>query len=160
MKRKLFVIGIAALFLVCGFVLTIFATQLNSAFGFIGPSLNSRLTGYQSIIADINSGAIVPNASGACTLPNTFDGVTPRGEVFTATTPTGSTVILFPTWYGRGADVDGYIHSSAPLAAGDFSTIDWGSGGNVQQHLDVGSVDSLSVSPVSGTWYWGSRRLD
>ena len=159
MKRRPFAIGIAAVLLVCVVAMTVFAIRLNSAVGFVGPSLNSRLNDYQSIIAGIKSGAIAPNASGACSLPNGFDGVTPRGEVFTGTTPTGSTVTLFPTWYGRGSDVDGYIHSSAPLAAGDYYTINWGAGGNVQ-HLDVGAIDMLSVSPVRGTWYWGSRRLD
>ena len=32
-------------------------------------------------------------------------------------------------------------------------------GGN-HQHLDVGSIDGLSVSAVRGSWYWGSRRFD
>ena len=159
MKRKPFAIGIAVVLLVGVVAMIVFAIRLNSAFGFVGPSLNSRLDDYQSIIADIKSGAIAPDASGVCALPKVFDGVTPRGEIYTGTTPTDSTVTLFPMWYGRGSDVDGYIHSSAPLAAGDYYTINWGAGGNVQ-HLDVGAIDMLSVSPVRGTWYWGSRRLD
>jgi hypothetical protein len=159
MKRKPLFVGLAAVMMVGFIALAIFAARLNSVFGFVGPSLNSRLSDYQTIVADIKSGAISADASGACTLPSVFDGVTPRGLVYTGTTPTGTTVVLFPTWYGRGSDVDGYIHSSAPLVAGDYYTINWGSGGNAQ-HLDVGSIDMLSVSAVRGSWYWGSRRLD
>lgn len=159
MKRKPQIIGLATVMLVCVIALAIFAARLNSSFGFVGPSLNSRLSDYQAIIADIKSGAIAPDASGVCTLPNALDGVTPRGVVYTGTTPTGSTVVLFPTWYGRGSDVDGYIQSSAPLVAGDYYSINWGAGGN-GQHLDVGSIDMLSVSSFHGSWYWGSRRLD
>ena len=159
MKHKPLFIGIVAVALVCVIALAIFAARLNSVFGFVGPSLNSRLSDYQTIVADIKSGAIAADASGVCTLPNAFDSVTPRGVVYTGTTPTGSTVVLFPTWYGRGCDVDGYIHVSAPLVAGDYYKINWGAGGNVQQ-LDVGSIDMLSVSAVRGSWYWGSRRLD
>lgn len=161
MKRKTFLIRTAVVLLVCVIAISIaiFAAQINTAFGFVGPSLNSRLSDYQAIVAALKSAKIIPDASGTCQLPVAFDGVTPRGRVYTGTTPTGSSVILFPTWHGRGIDVDGYIHSSAPLVAADYDSINWGAGGNVQ-HLDVGSIDMISVSPVRGSWYWGTRRLD
>jgi hypothetical protein len=159
MKHKPFAIGIAAVLLVCVVALAVVAIRLNSAFGFVGPSLNSRLNDYQSIIADFNSGALTPDSSGVCQLPTAYNGVTPKSRIYIGTTPTGSTVILFPTWYGRGSDVDGFIHSSAPLVAADYYSINGGAGGT-QQHLDFGSIDMFSVSPVQGSWYSGSRRLD
>jgi len=130
MNRKALLLATAVVLMLGLVAIAIYAFQFNSALGIVQHSLDSRISGYESIIADINSGAISPDASGNCQLPLKFHGITPRDEVFTGTTPTGSKVILFPTWYGRGSDTDGYIHSSKPLVPADYYSVNHGPGGN------------------------------
>ncbi len=148
-------VGLVLLFL----AVAVFSIRVGPLFGFGSPPLSSRLSQYESIVSDINSGEIAPDASGICQTPESYAGVTPRGEVFIGASTTGKTLVLFPTWYGRGGDVDGYLHASAPLVGAEYYSIDWGAGGT-RRHIDVGAANMLSVSLVHTNWYWATRRLD
>lgn len=135
------------------------AMTLRSIFGFPQPSLASRLQDYQRVIADIESGEIAADGSGNCVLGPAFAKLTPRGNVLVDTTAEGRTLILFPTWVGRGGDLDGYLYASGGLAPRDFYTVDWGASGQ-RRHVDVATAEMLDVTSVQQNWYWASRRLD
>lgn len=135
------------------------AMALHSVFGFPQPSLASRLPDYKRVVADIDSGKLAVDASGHCVLGFGFAKLTPRGQVLVEKTADGRTLILFPTWHGRGGDLAGYLYASGRLVASDFYTVDWGDGGQ-RRHVDIATAEMLDVTRVKPNWYWASRRLD
>jgi len=114
---------------------------------------------YEPVVTDIQSGALVIHTNGAVRLSGKFDGLTPDDQIFVEKKPDGSLFVLFPTWYGRGNDLDGVLYCSRDLLPSDYYTIAWGSGGK-QQHIDVGGRDMLTVHDYKPHWYKVSRRLD
>lgn len=115
--------------------------------------------GYEPVVAAITSGALTVPADGVVKLPPTWHGLTPDNIVNVETRPDGRTFILFPTYYGRGSDVDGWLYCSGPIGPADFHTIDWGPGGK-GSHLDAAGYKMLSVETRNPPWYWVTRRLD
>jgi hypothetical protein len=120
---------------------------------------SSRTAKFEPILSDIQSGALAPQANGAVGLPQKFAGATPKNEIFVEKKPDGSLFVLFPTWYGRGADLDGILYCSRALQPPDYYTMDWGPGGK-HQHLAVGGCDLLTVHAYKSHWYIVSRRVD
>jgi hypothetical protein len=119
----------------------------------------SRTSKYNSIIKDIQTGVLIVSTNGVVRLPQQFAGLTPKDEVYAETKPDGRILVLFPTWYGRGSDVEGSLYCSGSLQPSDYYTIDWGAGGK-RQHIDVADHDMLSVRAIRPHWYFASRRLD
>jgi len=114
---------------------------------------------YESVLADIESGVLVAPTNGVLKLPTRFAGLAPQGEMYVETKSGGRLFVLFPTWYGRGSDIEGLLYCSGSLTASDFYTIDWGAGGK-HEHLDVGRRNMLTVSDLKPHWYSVTRRLD
>ena len=94
---------------------------------------NQRSAKFDPVVQEIHSGVIAVPTNGIVQLPQRFAGLTPRDEVYAEKKPDGRLLILFPDWYGRGSDVEGWLYCSGPLQASDYYTIDWGAGGK-QQH--------------------------
>jgi hypothetical protein len=130
-----------------------------TAFGIFAPSLRSKISQYEQVTALIESGNLSHDKDGLCVLPNDHSSLTPDGKVWVARSPSGKLRILFPTWYGRGSDVDGYLYADGNLAPSEIYAIDWGSGGS-HQHINVGSASMLSFKDLKPNWYWVTRRLD
>ena len=120
---------------------------------------SSRSAKFDAVVSDIQSGVLVVHTNGAVRLPAKFASLTPNDEIFVEKKPDGSLFVLFPTWYGRGNDLDGVLYCSRALLPSDYNTIDWGAGGK-QQHIDVGGRDMLTVHDYKPHWYKVSRRLD
>ena len=115
---------------------------------------------YIPVVTAMSNGTIaIPAGAGIVQLPAAFAGLTPKNEVIVERRAGGRLFILFPTWYGRGADLEGWLYTSGPLVATDYYTIDWGTGG-VHQHLDVADCKMLSVGRPQSSWCAVSRRLD
>jgi hypothetical protein len=116
---------------------------------------------YQPIVVAITNGTLVvpPTPGGEVKLSAALSGVTPRDEVIVERRPDGRLFILFPTWYGRGQDIEGWLYCSGPLKSTDFYIVDWGAGGKVD-HIDVADRKMLTVISKGSTWYRVSRRLD
>lgn len=114
---------------------------------------------FEPILFDIQTGTLIFKTNGALTLPAKFAGNTPKNEIFIEKTLDGSLFVLFPTWYGRGSDLEGLLYCSRPLAPSDSYSIDWGPGG-IHQHMDVGGCNMLSIDALKPNWYKVSRRLD
>jgi hypothetical protein len=85
--------------------------------------------------------------------------VTPGGKVYAETRPGNHLLVLFPTCYGRGSDLQGYLYSNVPLTTRDYYTVNWGAGG-IARHLKVGPIDLLTVNPVEAPWYEVTRLVD
>ena len=120
---------------------------------------NSRSAKFEAVVSDIQSGVFVIHTNGAVRLDPKFAHLTPDEEIFVEKQADGSLFILFPTWYGRGQDLEGILYCSRALLPSDYYTIDWGAGG--KQHIDVGGRDMLTVHDYKPPhWYNVSRRLD
>jgi len=74
---------------------------------------------YDQIIESVKRGTLVPDEAGVVALPDALMKATVTGEVYVTTTANGSTLILFPTWVGKGTNLDGYLYCSKSLAKGD-----------------------------------------
>jgi hypothetical protein len=127
------------------------------AFALVG--CGSSTSRYASVVADIEHGILAAPTNGILRLPARFSAVAPRAEVYVEKKLDGRLLVLFPPWYGRGADMEGFLYCSGALARSDFYCIDWGAGG-VHEHLDVGGRDILTVKDLKPHWYRVTRRLD
>jgi hypothetical protein len=150
MKRNLDIRGCICTIVTAGVVVT----ALLSLSGCGAPTAS-----YTPIVAAITSGALPIPANGVIGLPAKWRGIVPRDVVHAEKRPDGRIFILFPTFHGRGEDVDGWLYCSAPITPADFYTIDWGPGGKHSQ-LDVAGCKMLSVESHRPPWYWVTRRLD
>jgi hypothetical protein len=135
------------------FRLSVFAVLLVAA------GCGAPTSSYAPVVTAISNGALAVPAYGIVTLPANWKGLTPRGVVKVERRPDGRLFILFPTFYGRGDDVDGWLYCSGPLTPTDFYTINWGAGG-IQQHIDACGYKMLTVSSQASPWYGITRRLD
>ena len=52
-------------------------------------------------------------------LPAELAGASVTGEVYVTTSPTGATLILFPTWVGKAGNVNGYLYCNRALTPQD-----------------------------------------
>ena len=114
---------------------------------------------YLPVAEAIRSGAIRLPGSGRQSLPAEFAGLTARNVVFLDVKTDGRTFILFPTAFGRGLDVEGWLDSSDSLAPSDYTSVNWGAGG-VRQHITIAGLDFLTVVSQHGRWYFVARRVD
>lgn len=120
---------------------------------------SASTSSYAPVVAAITSGTLAVPPDGIVRLPAAWHGLTPRNIVNVERRPDGRVFILFPTFYGRGDDVDGWLYCTGPLRPADFYTIDWGPGGK-GSHLDAAGYKMLSVETRDPPWYWVTRRLD
>ncbi|MCY3023138.1 MAG: hypothetical protein NTW87_29530 [Planctomycetota bacterium] len=141
---------------VCGY-LSLAASEAGGLLGLM-PPLIVRAGEYTSIVSGIDEGSLAADAKGVLKLPRRLASVAPRGEVYVERKPDGRLFVLFPTWYGHGNDLQGYLYASGPLTAADYYEVDWGQGG-VRRHLDICGRGLLTVSG-NGPYYTVMRRLD
>jgi hypothetical protein len=127
--------------------------------GLLLSGCSSRSSKFEPVVADIQKGVITLTTNGAIALPPRFANLAPRGEIYAEKKSDGRLLVLFPTWYGRGNDIEGLLYCSASLLPTDFYTVDWGPGGK-QQHMDVAGRDLLRVAEYKAHWYNVTRRLD
>jgi hypothetical protein len=151
------VVGLAAVSLVAAWAALCFSDL--GGLLCVRPPLFVKESSYRAVLEEIGAGRITTGPEGTAPLPGRYTGLTPRDEVFIDRRPGGVVLVLFPVWYGRGGDLQGYLHASRPLADADYYTVDWGPGG-VHQHLTVAGVEFLSAEPVRPPWYWVWRRVD
>ena len=114
---------------------------------------------FAAVVEGLQSGQFPIPINGVFLLPQLLAGLTPKDEVFVERKSDGSLFMLFPTWYGRGNDLEGFLYCTRELKPSDYYFIDWGPGGK-QQHIDVAGRDMLTVRTFRSHWYRVSRRLD
>ena len=114
---------------------------------------------FAPIVQAIHSGTLAIPTNGVVTISPNFSGLTARNEVYVEKKADGRLLILFPTKYGRGDDLEGYLYCSGKLQPTDYYTIDHGSGGR-HQYLDVAGRKMLTVKYYKANWHLVSRRLD
>lgn len=122
-----------------------------------GPADRAR---YLAIVERVNTGEIGVDTDGRSVLPSAFKGIVCRDEIYVRRTTDGRLIFLFPTWYGRGADIEGYLYVNGGLKTSDMYPVQWGIGKKPEMYLDVGVRDMLSTNKICHDWYWVSRRLD
>jgi hypothetical protein len=128
------------------------------AFMILGRCVPAERAQYMSVIEELREGSISPDAEGMVPLPTKYRGLVVRDAIYAGRLRDGRLVVLFPTWYGRGADLEGYVYVAGGLNASDFYTVLWS--GRPVEFIDVGSRRLLSVDCQRGDWAWISRRLD
>jgi hypothetical protein len=135
----------------------IIAAVLGTTSAFIGCS--NPTTKFEPIVQQVIDGSLKPNRDGVITVPKEFDEITTNNEAYFEQKSDGRVLILFPTWRGRGDDLEGYLYCSGELLETDYYAIDWGEGG-AQRHFTVAGRDMLTVEPLTPNWYKVVRRLD
>lgn len=136
------------------YIVSIFAGLLG-----VLPPLWFKRPVYLRVVQAIQQGKLTSKSYVISSLPLMYKGVAPRDKVLCERNPNGRLLVLFPTWYGRGSDLQGYLYCSSPLTKKDYYSVDWGAGG-VVEHVAVCGIDLLSVEKVDNNWYTVMRRLD
>jgi hypothetical protein len=133
------------------------------------PPLILKQPGYLAVVKDLKSGRLVIGTKprlgywhgtapkNQVDLPPSYQSIAPK--VYAERRPDGRLFVLFATWLGRGADLNGYLYCSRPLTPGDFFPADWGSGG-VRQQIHLCGISYLEPQHIRGPWYRVLRRLD
>jgi hypothetical protein len=114
---------------------------------------------FAAVVQGIQSGQLSAPTNGIFRLPQSLAGLTPKGDVFVERRSDGGLFVLFPTWYGRGSDLEGFLYCTRELEPSDYYSIDWGAGGK-GQHIDIAGRDMLTVQDYRAHWYRVTRRLD
>jgi hypothetical protein len=114
---------------------------------------------FDSLIQDLQTGKLDSSKDSRVRLPVAYTNLTPKSEIFVERRPDGRLFVLFPTWYGRGDDMDGWLYCSGYLQQSDYYTVDWGTGGK-HRHIDVAGRKMLTVTSDRPHWYRFTRRLD
>jgi hypothetical protein len=121
-------------------------------------SIPGHAESYLRIVGEINAGRLKPDGRGMIVLPPSFHGETARDVVYSDRRPGGRLFVLFPTWYGRGDDIEGYVYVRGGLRNSDFYDVIWS--GKPIAFIDVASRQMLMVTSQSGDWAKVTRRLD
>jgi hypothetical protein len=129
----------------------LFASSEEGGFWGLSPPLILRQQSYTEVIRQIESGRL-PIANHVVNLPPDYKSV--ARKVYAERRADGRLFVLFVTWRGRGADVNGYLYCSRPLRPADFCV---GPGGHEQ--LNACGIDDLGPVHIRGPWYYICRRL-
>ena len=152
-RRKVMRALIAALTL---WFLWYVGSGIGGLFGFRPPLIVFQPQ-YALVIREVENGTLKPDEKSTVRLP--WGVASPDGRVFVERKPDGRLFVLFPTWYGRLPDLQGYLWCSQPLHASDFHDVDWGAGG-IQHALNICGQKLLSAGHMRGQWWWVDRRLE
>lgn len=156
-KRKLFLLLLLFIIIVIIGYFWIASSDVGGLLGLLPPLISKR-SSYMGIIHDIENGKLKAENS-VIYLPHSYHGVAPRNEVYYQLYPDGRMFVLFPTWYGRGQDINGYLYCSGTLNKEDYFISDWGSGG-ISQEIHLCGISYLEPKYVKEHWYKIIRRLD
>ena len=74
---------------------------------------------YQQVVGQVTSGKLAPDEYGVIRLPAELSSTSVDGKVYVSKSTSGSLLILFRTWRGKGSNLQGYLYCSAPLSAAD-----------------------------------------
>jgi hypothetical protein len=66
------------------------------------------------VTAQVLNNTLVPNTAGVVKLPGTLASNSCDGKVYVTVDSTGTTWVLFPTWRGKGRNIQGYLYRSTP----------------------------------------------
>ena len=75
------------------------------------------------VVQAITAKTLIPGANGIVKLPPQLAKVSAYGEVTVTSDPTGGSIILFRTWVGKGCNLRGLVHRSAPASGPPPATI-------------------------------------
>ncbi|HHO54339.1 MAG TPA: hypothetical protein ENK18_26580 [Deltaproteobacteria bacterium] len=109
------------------------------------PPLREHQDTYLELIQEVRRGKIQPGCPVA--LPKAHRALNSKGEFFVERQP-NQTVILFPTWYGRGKDVQGWLYSSSPSELPRSGRI----------HMC--GLDQLDITLEHRNWFRAIRRME
>jgi hypothetical protein len=112
------------------------------------------------VVASIKAGSQVVAPTGEVILPASQTGSVVNGKAYVTTQPTGTMLVLFPTWWGKGTNLRGFLYSNGQaFAVGTTVNV------NVPFPSPVSSpqfgLTEVTVEDVlSPGWYSVSRSLD
>lgn len=109
------------------------------------PPLNQHKASYEGIVQQLRRGAL--EAGCPVALPEPHQVLGPRGEYF-VDRQRHQLLVLFPTWQGRGKDVQGWLWASDPSALPR--------GGQIH----MCGIDHLDVTFEQNNWFRAIRRMD
>lgn len=109
------------------------------------PPLRDNQDAYLEIAQQVQRGQLAAGCPVA--LPEAHRSLSPKGEFFVERT-LHRTTILFPTWYGSGKDVQGWLYTSAPSELPRAGRI----------HLC--GIDQLDVTLEHRNWFRAIRRME
>ena len=138
---------------VAAFYFVLPSTDMGGLFG-LKPPLFAKRAQYLEIVEATKSGKLRPDANGIISLKGQFEGATKESKVFWERRPDGREFFIFPVWYGRGMDLQGFLFTTSPLVPSDYYQA-YGYPVITVCHLSV-----LNVTPQGGAWYWVIRRMD
>ena len=118
----------------------------------------SRIRSYESILEQIDNGTLVADTNGEIRLSAAYGNLVANNIIYVGRTSDGRPKVLFPTWLGRGNDLDGYLYVHGGIRAGDSYPAYWASG--TELYVDVGPRKMLPFKAIKYEWYYITRRLD
>lgn len=119
------------------------------------PPFAAKRAQYGRVLDELHKGTLKTPSLPVVMLPQRYAGLTPRETIYVERRPNGQLLVLFPTWYGRGADLQGYLYTSAPLAGTDFTVRPDGI-----REISACGFDYLMTEDVQDNWYAVIRRMD
>jgi hypothetical protein len=125
-----------------------------------GCEKSPSLTTYRAVVANVAAGTQAVSPSGELVLPANQSASTVNGRAYATTRPAGGPMILFPTWWGKGTNLRGYLYCPGPaLAVGSSVSINVPVPSPVPQP-QFGMTDITIERIVAPGWYYVSRSLD
>jgi hypothetical protein len=117
------------------------------------------LSRYTPVLAMLASNQLEPDSQGVLDLSTQFPGLTPRNHAYFTRRSDGSFVVMFPTYYGEGVEVEGLLYTSRPLQDQDLhyrvSVIHFN-----QQVIAAGTyTDLLLEKRINPSWYHVSCKM-
>jgi hypothetical protein len=120
-------------------------------------SFGKKKESYEQVLSAIQSGQIDSTsvANDVTQLPPEFRNVTEGGAIYLARSETTNLIVVFPTWRGKGKNVEGHLYSSAGLPNSMLNTNYYG-----QPAIRVNGLDLTLDERIEANWYKVSYRLD
>jgi hypothetical protein len=128
--------------------------------GVCGCEKSPSLSTYQTVVANVAAGKQLVSANGEIVLPASQASSTAGGKAYATTQPSGSSMILFPTWWGKGTNLRGYLYDPGPpLTSGSSVSVNVPFPSPVIAPKFVTREITIE-SVVAPSWYYVSRSLD
>lgn len=125
-----------------------------------GCGKSPALKTYQAVVANVTAGTQAVSPNGEIVLPANQASSTVNGKAYATTRPTGGSMILFPTRWGKGTNLCGYLYCPGPaIAVGSSISVNVPIPGPVPQP-QFGMTEITVDSVVAPGWYDVSRSLD
>ena len=110
---------------------------------------------YLQVIERLKTGELKTGGAGDIQLPPELRSASVDGEVCVSQPSTNQMIVVFKTWRGKGANMEGFLYSEKPLSEDEIGKDYYGS-----SVIPIAGIEIVLEHRITPNWYRVNYRLD